>query len=252
LNVNNAFLHGDLDEEVYMSVPPGFGIKRESQVCKLKKSLYGLKQASWQWFSKFSNTLIEQCFIQSKSDYSLFTRMEGCVFIALLVYVDDVILASNNSTAIVQFIASLNQQFKLKDLGTLKFFLGLEVARSDKGITLSQRKYALEILEDSGLLVAKPSKFPMEQNIKLSRDDSVLLEDPTSYRRLIGRLIYLIITRPDLAFVVQCLSQYMDQPKQPHVEAAHWVLRYIKSSHGQGLFFPSSSNFRLKAFCDAC
>jgi hypothetical protein len=109
----------------------------------------------------------------------------------------------------------------------------------------------LEILEDFGLLIAKPSKFPMEQNIKLSRDDGVLLEYPTSYNRLIGRLIYLTITRPDLAFAVQCFSQYMDQPRQPHLEATHKVLRYIKSSLGQGLFFPSSLDFRLKAFCDA-
>jgi hypothetical protein len=217
----------------------------------LKKSLYGLKQAFRQWFSKFSNTLIDQGFIQSKSDYSLFTRTKGAVFIALLVYVDDVILASNDSAAIAQFITSLNQQFKLKDLGTLKYFLGLEVARSDKGISLSQRKYALEILEDSGLLAAKPSKFPMEQNIKLSRDNGTLLEDPTIYRRLIGRLIYLTITRPDLAYAVQNLSQYMDHPRQPHLEAAHRMLRYIKSSPGQGIFFPSSSDFRLKAFCDA-
>lgn len=117
----------------------------------------------------------DQRFTQSKSDYSLFTRTQGSVFIALLVYVDDVILASNDSTAITQFITSLNQQFKLKDLGTLKFFLGLEVARLAKGISLSQRKYALEILEDSGLLAAKPSKFPMEQNIKLSKDVGDLL-----------------------------------------------------------------------------
>ena len=91
----------------------------------------------------------------------------------------------------------------------------------------------------------------MEQNIKLSKDYGTLLEDPTIYWRLIGRLIYLTITRPDLAYAVQNLSQYMDQPRQPHLEAVHRVLRYIKGSLGQGIFFPSSTDFRLKAFCDA-
>jgi hypothetical protein len=213
LDVNNAFLHRDLDEEVYMSVPPGFSIKKESQVCRLTKSLYGLKQAYRQWFSKFSNALIAQGFVQSKADYSLFTKIEGYVFITLLVYVDNVVVSSNDSVAIKKFIISLNEQFKLKDLGKLKFFLGLEVARSVKGISLSQRKYTLEILQDSSLLASKPSKFPMEQNLKLSKDASSLLTDPTSYRRLIGRLIYLTITRPDLAYVVHTLSQFIDQPR---------------------------------------
>jgi hypothetical protein len=166
---------------VYIYALPGFAIKGESKACKLTKSLYGLKQASQQWFSKFPNTLINQGFTQSKSDYSLFTITQGSVFIALLVYVDNVILASNDYTAITQFITSQDQQFKLKDLGTLKFFLGLEVTRSVKGILLSQRKYALEISEDSGLLATKPSNFSMEQNTKLSKDASDILEDPTSF-----------------------------------------------------------------------
>jgi hypothetical protein len=251
LDVNNAFLHGDLDEEVYMHMPPGFGIKGESKVCKLVKSLYGLKQASRQWFSKFSTTLLTHGFVQSKSDYSLFTRTQGSSFVALLVYVDDIVIASNDSNAITQLTTSLNDTFRLKDLGSLKYFLGLEVARSDKGISLCQRKYALEILQDSGLLASKPVTFPMEQNLKLSKHDGPLIDDPTSYRRLIGRLIYLTITRPDLAYSIQVLSQFMDQPRQPHLDAAHRVLRYIKNAPGQGLFFPNSSDFRLKAFCDS-
>jgi len=202
LDVNNAFLHGELDEEVYMELPPGFGAKRSSQVCRLTKSLYGLKQASRQWFSKFSNTLLKLGFIQSKSDYSLFTRLQGSSFIALLVYVDDIVLAGNDSEALSTFTLLLNQQFQLKDLGDLKFFLGLEIARNSTGISLCQCKYALEILEDSGLLACKPSKLPMDPNLRLSQHEGLLLADPTPYRRLVGRLLYLSLTRPDLVYSI--------------------------------------------------
>jgi hypothetical protein len=237
LDVNNAFLHGDLHEEVYMTMPPGFSSKGESQVCRLNKSLYGLKQASRQWFAKFSSALLEFQFIQSKADYTLFTRTQGSSFIALLVYVDDIVIASNDSVAVSQLIVVLNDKFKLKDLGPLKFFLGLEIARNKDGISLSQRKYALEILEDTGFLASKPAKFPMEPNVKFTKTSGSLLEDPTSYRRLVGRLLYLTITRPDISFAVQVLSQFMDQPRTSHLEAANRVLRYIKASPGQGLFF---------------
>jgi len=181
----------------------------------------------------------------------LVTKVQGKVFIALLVYVDDIVLASNDVDSITQLIVFLNTKFKLKDLGTLKFFLGLEIARTSKGISLSQREYALEIIEDSGLLAAKPSKFPMETNLKLSRSSGVLLADPTSYRRLVGRLLYLTITRPDISYSIQLLSQFMDSPRQPHMDAATWVLRYLKSSPGEGLFYSASSVPHIKAFCDS-
>uniref|UniRef100_A0A2N9G1F0 Reverse transcriptase Ty1/copia-type domain-containing protein n=1 Tax=Fagus sylvatica TaxID=28930 RepID=A0A2N9G1F0_FAGSY len=186
LDVNNAVLHGELNEEVFMVLPLGFANKGEScssknrqQVCKLQKSLYGLKQASRQWFAKFSSTIVKQGFIQSHSDYSLFTRTQGTSFIALLVYVDDILLASNDPQSVKVLKDSLDAEFKLKDLGNLKFFLGLEVARSSQGISLCQRKYALDILSDSGMLGSKPVTTPMEQNLKLSASDDTLL--PRSY-----------------------------------------------------------------------
>ena len=129
------------------------------------------------WFSKFSTALVEFGFIQSKADYSLFTRQQGESFIMLLVYVDDVLIASNDQKGIEDFKLLLDQKFKLKDLGELRYFLGLEVARTDKGISLCQRKYALEILEDAGLLGCKPSKVPMDQTLKLSKFDGELLDD---------------------------------------------------------------------------
>lgn len=182
--------------------------------------------------------------------YSLFTRVQGSSFVALLVYVDDIVLASNDPEAISQLTNFLNNQFRLKDLSPLKFFLGIEIARSAKGISICQRKYALEILNYCGLLAAKPTKFPMDSNLKLSQSDGELLDDPAVYRRLVGRLLYLTITRLDLSYAVQSLSQFMAHPRQPQLHAAYSVLRYLKISPGQGPFFPSSSQFHLKAFCD--
>jgi len=196
-------------------------------------------------------TLLQHGFLQSKSDYSLFTRSQGDSFIALLVYVDDIIIASNDSAAVSRLTQFLNSQFRLKDLGAAKYFLGLEIARNSTGISVSQRKYTLEILEDSGLLAAKPVAFLMEANLKLSKDTGIPLTDPTQYRRLIGRLIYLTITRPDITYPVQVLSQYMASPRQPHLDAAFRILRYLKKAPGQGIFYSSHSDFKLKAFCDS-
>lgn len=145
----------------------------------------------------------------------------------------------------------LNSVFSLKDLGPLKYFLGLEVARNDKGIVVSQRKYVLDILEDSGVLGATPVLFPMDPNIKLSRSDGELISDPSNYRHLFGRLVYLTITRLDLSFSIQMLSQFMDSPHKPHMDATSQVLRYLKSSPGQGLLFPCDFDLWLKAFCDS-
>ncbi|KAK3039885.1 hypothetical protein RJ639_028278 [Escallonia herrerae] len=168
----------------------------------------------------------------------------GDVFLCVLVYVDDLILAGNNSIACSSFKKYLNDCFKLKDLGPLKYFLGIEAARGPRGLRglfLFQREYALDILSEFGLSASKPAAFPMEQNHGLALAGGPLLSDPGPYRRLIGRLVYLTITRPDIYYTVHVLSQFMQSPRSQHWDAALRVLRYLKAAPGQGLFLPADS-----------
>ena len=178
-----------------MKLPQGFTSPKPNQVCLLQKSVYGLKQASRQWFSKLSTALLSCHYTQSPSDHSLFIKSAGSSFTALLVYVDDVILTGNDLNEIAHIKQFLDNRFKIKDLGNLKFFLGLEVARSNSGISLCQRKYALELVADAGLLGCKPATTPMDCTLKLSNTTGSPLADATSYRRL----IYLTTTRPELS-----------------------------------------------------
>ena len=189
-------------------------------------------------------------FVQSKLNYSLFTHSQGASFTVLLVYVDDILLIGNNPTCVTALKKLLNDKFGFKDLGSLRYFLGLEVARIDAGIILNQRKYALEILKDTGFMGCKPVKFPMEQNLRLSKYEGKLLAEPRLYRRLMGRLLYLTLTRLDITYVVHRLSQFVSQPREPHLLAAHWVLQFIKGSSGKGIFFPSNTKLHIKSFCD--
>ncbi|KAL5544289.1 hypothetical protein UlMin_008073 [Ulmus minor] len=195
-----------------MDVPLGYSSKGETVsaenklVCRLHKSIYGLKQASRQWYSKFSQALLRFGFIQSKSDYSLFTKGKGSSFVALLVYVDDIIITSPNTHVIASLKTFLHDHFKLKDLGFLKYFLGLEIAKSSQGLNLSQRHYTLQLLEDTGYLACKPANLPMDPKVSLSADAGDLLADISQYRRLIGRLLYLTLSRPDITFAIRAYS----------------------------------------------
>ena len=187
--VHNAFLHGDLNEEVYMKLPPGLESTSSNKVCRLRKSLYGLKQAPRCWFAKLVSALKDYGFLQSYSDYSLFVYTRGWIQLNVLVYVDDLIISGNDSSALQAFKSYLSNCFYMKDLGPLKYFLGIEVARSSTGLFVCQRKYTLDIISETGLLGAKPVGFPMEQNHKLGLASGIMLSDPEPFRRLVGRLI---------------------------------------------------------------
>ena len=176
-------------KKIYMQIPQGYNHEPPSRssaplVCRLNKSIYGLKQASRSWFNKFRTTLTSQNYIQSKHDYTLFTKGTCSSFIAILVYVDDIVIASPDKTTIHSAKIMLQQYFKLKDLSDLKFFLGLELSRSQVRIFMCQRHYTMSILEDIGMLACKPSAVPMEVDLKLNVESGSQLLDPETYRRL--------------------------------------------------------------------
>jgi hypothetical protein len=251
LDVNTAFLHGDLNEEVYMQPPPGLDLPNPNMVCKLQRSLYGLKQASRQWNTKLTDTLIQSGYVQSKADYSLFTKHFSTGFTMILVYVDDLVLGGTDMAEINRVKTMLNDKFSIKDLGALKYFLGFEVARSKEGINLCQRKYTLDLLEDASLLGSKPCNTPMQPHLQLHKSSGHPLSNPTPYRRLIGRLLYLTHSRPEIAYAVSKLSQFLSEPTDEHMLAGLHVLKFLKNHPGKGLFFSSSSSLCIKGFSDS-
>lgn len=182
IDINNAFLNGDLEEEVFMTQPPGFVHGDGSLVCRLNKALYGLKQAPRAWFAKLQQTLLKFGFQSAKSDVSLFIHTHTKHTILVLVYVDDIIIASDSFHVVQNLIASLNAVFPLKDLGPLNYFLGIQVKRATSGsIHLSQTKYIQDLLEKSNMSSTKPMTTPMATGLKLTADASDPFDDPTLY-----------------------------------------------------------------------
>lgn len=251
LDVQNAFLHGILSEEVYMRQPSGFiDPNYPNHVCKLHKSLYGLKQAPRQWFTRFSDYLEELGFCESKADYSLFTFQKGDLLIILLIYVDDILITGTSSSYIFSLIQNLGRLFSMKDLGPLHYFLGLEAVYSTTGLHLTQTKYTMDLLFRTKFQDVKPISSPANAGKKLSLYDGDPLSDPTEFRSVVGALQYLTLTRPDICFAVNQVCQFLHQPTTHHWTAVKRILRYLKDTPDHGLFYQPGS-LLLEAYSDA-
>ena len=166
-------------------------------------------------------------------------------------YVDDIVLTGNDQDGINRLKKHLFQHFQTKDLGLLKYFLGVEIVQSSSGIVISQRKYALDILEDTGMTECRPIDSPMDPNSKLLPGQGEPLADPGRYRRLVGKLNYLTITRPDISFAVSVVSQFLQSPCDSHWDAVVRILRYIKGSPGKGLLYENKGHTQVIGYCDA-
>lgn len=189
-----------------MKISQGFAKKGDTRVCRLRKSLYGLKQASRNRYHKFTNVLLQASFRQSRADHSLFIYRTKTAFLAILIYVDDIIITGDNAAKIAMVKTYLHQHFSNKDLDPLKYFLGIKVTKTNSSIVLSQRKYNLDILKDAQMENCRPKSTPMDENYSLDPLENEVKVDGGRYRRLVGRLLYLTVTRPDLVYPVNALS----------------------------------------------
>jgi histone deacetylase 1/2 len=255
IDVNNAFLNGNLEEEVYMQQPPGFEASDKTLVCKLNKALYGLKQAPRAWFDRLKAALILHGFRPSKCDPSLFMITTGTVHMMILVYVDDILITGNSITHIQQLISKLNAEFALKQLGSLDYFLGIEVFHMDNGsLLLSQTKYIRDLLSRVQMETANGMPTPMVSSSKLSKIGSNPVEDPTHFRSIVGALQYATLTRPEISFSVNKVCQFLSNPLEEHWKAVKRILRYLSGTLQHGLLIqaaPTHQPLSLIGFCDA-
>jgi Reverse transcriptase (RNA-dependent DNA polymerase) len=250
-DVKNVFLHGELKEEIYMDIPPGFQCSEIGKVCKLERSLYGLKQSPRAWFGRFCGAMKEYGYTQSNANHTLFYKQDGGKIAILIIYVDDMIITGDNHKEIMMLETKLSKEFEMKNLGGLKYFLGIEVARNRNSIVLSQRKYVLDLLAETGMLECKPAENPMIQNQKMKMNSNQIPTDKERYQRLVEKLIYLSHTRPDIAYAVSVVSQFMHSPNEEHMEAVKQILRYLKGSPGRGLTFRKNGHLEVKGYTDA-
>ena len=253
-DVKNAFLHGELSEEVYMDLPPGCMIPEVhcQKVCKLKKSLYGLKQSPRAWFGRFTKSMRSFGYYQSNSDHTLFLKKQHGKITALIVYVDDMVVTGNDPNERKALQSYLSSKFEMKDLGHLKYFLGIEVSRCDKGIFLSQRKYALDLLQETGMLTCQPANTPVDEGLKLCVETNHVPVDKGRYQRLVGKLMYLAHTRLDLAYALRIVCQFMHNPGEQYMNVVMRILRYLDSTPGKSILFTKNVDCQsVDAYSDA-
>lgn len=239
------FLYGDLDKEVYLKISPDFKSSYPGMVYHLRKSIYGLRPSPRCSSDKLVVALKDYGFMKSYSGYSVFTYIEGGVQINVLFLCFDLIIFESDFHALKMFKDYLCSCFSMNDLGVLKYFLGVEVARNPQELFLHQRKYALDIIFESSLFGAKPAILPIEQNNNLGHDTSIYRADLEKYRRLVRRLFYLAVTCLDFSYTDHILSHFLQNPRLEHSDAALHTILYLKGAPGQGILLHFDSELSL-------
>lgn len=255
-DVDCAFLYADLKEEIYMEQPQGFerrGPNGERLVCRLRKAVYGLKQAPHNWHRLLHDFMVTQGCRQLRTDPGayVFRSADGLILGIIAIYVDDVLICSNSVAWIASFKQALGARFDIKDLGSCSWLLGMKVERdlAARTITIHQEKYINDLLATHGMADCTPTAVPSVGN---DPRESAPFDDVTLYRSLVGGLLYAAVaTRPDIAEAVARLCRFMGAPTQAHMEDARHCLRYLKGTKTRGLTFGGARELLLRGYSDA-
>ncbi|KAJ9560337.1 hypothetical protein OSB04_005497 [Centaurea solstitialis] len=252
MDVKSAFLYGTIDEEVYVCQPPGFeDPKYPDRVCKLRKALYGLHQAPRAWYDTLSSYLLENKFERGVIDKTLFIKRTKTDMLLVQIYVDDIIFGSTKEDMCKEFEELMHKKFKMSSMGELTFFLGLQVKQKRDGIFINQSKYVATMLQKFGMNDAKPASTPMETHKHLTADVEGEEVDVHQYRSMIGSLMYLTASRPDIMFAVCVCARFQVRPKESHLHAVKRIFKYLKGQPKLGLWYPYDNSFDLVAYTDS-
>nr|GEX45108.1 retrovirus-related Pol polyprotein from transposon TNT 1-94 [Tanacetum cinerariifolium] len=251
IDVKTDFLNGELKEEVYVSQPEGFvHPDHPTHVYRLKKALYGLKQAPRAWYDMLSGFLLDNNFSKGVVDPTLFTHKTGKHILLVQIYVDDIIFASTDPKDCDMFSNEMSLKFQMSMMGQMSFFLGLWVSQSPGGVFINQSKFALKILKKFRMDSCDSVDTPMVDRLKLDEDLSGIPVDQTRFRSMVGSLMYLTASRPDLVFVVCMCARYQAKPTKKHIEALKRVFWYLKGTINWGLWYPKDTAMALTAYTD--
>ncbi|KAJ1686716.1 hypothetical protein LUZ63_018106 [Rhynchospora breviuscula] len=252
MDVKSAFLNGWIDEEVYVQQPPGFVDHfNPDYVFKLHKALYGLKQAPRAWYGRLCTFLLDNGFARGKMDTTLFTKKRDDHLLLVQIYVDDIIFGSTNATLAQEFSSLMSSEFEMSMMGELNFFLGLQIKQLQDGIFISQIKYAKELIKKFGVEDSKSLDTPMGKSANIDADEKGKPMDITLYRGIIGSLLYLTASRPDIMYAVCLCARYQANPKDSHHKTVKRNLRYVKGTQSLGLWYGKQTDLDLVGYTDA-
>ncbi|KAK2395681.1 putative mitochondrial protein [Trifolium repens] len=252
MDVKSAFLNGYLQEEVYVEQPKGFvDPEHPNYVYKLKKALYGLKQAPRAWYERLTQFLEEQGYGKGGSDKTLFVKQEKGKFIIAQIYVDDIVFGGMSNTMVQHFVQQMQSEFEMSLVGELTYFLGLQIKQMDDTIFISQSKYARNIIKKFGMDNATHKRTPAPTHLKLTKDEKGISVDQSLYRSMIGSLLYLTASRPDITYAVGVCARYQADPKVSHLTQVKRILKYVNGTSDYGIMYSHCENSTLYGYCDA-